>query len=79
MAAQADSDPDSAQALAQLTAVPAMPPLNDLLQPSGLPDQPPTSTRCFTGPVLARIFFERAPATDEFIASVVAQWLAGRK
>ena len=27
--------------------------------------------------VLARIFFERRPVTDEFIAAVVAQWLAG--
>jgi hypothetical protein len=30
------------------------------------------------GPVIARIIFERAEATDAFIASVVAQWLAGR-
>ena len=30
------------------------------------------------GPVIARIVFERAEATDAFIASVVTQWLAGR-
>jgi hypothetical protein len=29
--------------------------------------------------VLARIIFERVEATDEFIAHVVARWLAGRR
>jgi hypothetical protein len=28
------------------------------------------------GPVLARVSFERAEVTDEFIASVVEHWLA---
>jgi AcrR family transcriptional regulator len=75
VAAQADSDPDSAQAIAQLTEY-GNAAVNELLQPSGL-----TISRdeyaLLTGPVLARIFFEREPVTDEFIAAVVAQWLAG--
>jgi hypothetical protein len=29
--------------------------------------------------VLARIFFERAEATDDFIASVVGRWLTGKQ
>jgi hypothetical protein len=28
------------------------------------------------GPVLARMFFEREEVTDDFIAAVVARWLA---
>ena len=79
VAAQADSDsdsdPDSAQALAQLTDY-GNAALNDLLKPSGT-----TITideyALLSGPVLARIFFERRPVTDEFIAAVVSRWLAG--
>ena len=77
VAAQADADPDSAQALTELAAD-RRAALNDLLRPSGVQvaaDEYPL----LYGPVLARIIFERAAATDEFIASVVAQWLAGRK
>jgi AcrR family transcriptional regulator len=75
VAAQADSDPDSAQALAQLTDY-GNAALNDLLKPSGTTI---TSDEyaLLSGPVLARIFFERRPVTDEFIAAVVAEWLAG--
>ncbi len=75
--AQADADPDSAQALVRLTAD-RRAALNDLLKPSGVqvtPDEYPL----LYGPVLARILFERAEATDVFIASVVAQWLTGRQ
>jgi AcrR family transcriptional regulator len=74
--AQADADPDSAHALVRLTAD-RRAALNDLLRPSGIqvtPDEYPL----LYGPVLARILFERAEATDAFIASVVAQWLTGR-
>jgi AcrR family transcriptional regulator len=77
VAAQADVDPDSAQALAELAAD-RLTALNDLLQPSGVhvtADEYPL----LYGPVLARIIFERADAGDDFIASVVAQWLAGRQ
>jgi AcrR family transcriptional regulator len=74
VAAQADSDPDGAQALAQLADY-GLGALNELLKPSGITiggDE----YALLTGPVLARIFFERRPVTDEFIASVVARWLA---
>jgi AcrR family transcriptional regulator len=74
--AQADSDPDSAQALAELTddRVAA---LNDLLKPSGVRLASDEYAR-LTGPVLARVFFERRPVSDEFIREVVTQWLASR-
>lgn len=74
--AQADADPDSAQALARLTAD-RLAALNDLLRPSGI-QVAPDEYALLSGPVLARIFFERGEASDDFIASVVAQWLAGR-
>jgi AcrR family transcriptional regulator len=74
--AQADADPDSAQALARLTTD-RLAALNDLLKPSGV-QVAPDEYALLSGPVLARIFFERAEATDAFIASVVTQWLAGR-
>ena len=77
VAAGADADPDSAEALTELAAD-RRAALNDLLKPAGIqvgPDEYPL----LYGPVLARIVFERAEATDDFIASVVAQWLAGRE
>jgi AcrR family transcriptional regulator len=74
--AQADADPDSAQALVRLTAD-RLAALNGLLRPSGTQVAPDQYALLY-GPVLARMFFERAEATDAFIASVVAQWLAGR-
>jgi AcrR family transcriptional regulator len=75
VAAQADSDPDSAEALAQLTQY-GRAALNELLEPSG---RAITNDEyaLLSGPVLARIFFEREPVTDEFIAAVVSRWLAG--
>jgi AcrR family transcriptional regulator len=75
VAAQADSDPDSAQALAQLTEYGTIA-LNELLQPSGVAISA-DEYALLSGPVLARIFFERRPVTDEFIAVVVDRWLAG--
>jgi AcrR family transcriptional regulator len=77
VAAQADVDPDSAQALAELAAD-RLAALNDLLQPSGV-HVTANEYPLLYGPVLARIIFERADATGDFIASVVAQWLAGRQ
>ena len=74
--AQADADPDSAQALVRLTAD-RLAALNDLLQAVGHPGRP-RRTALRYGPVLARMFFERAEATDAFIASVVEHWLAAR-
>jgi AcrR family transcriptional regulator len=75
--AQADSDPDSALALAQLTDD-RIAALNDLLKPSGV-ELASDEYALLTGPVLSRIFFERSTVTDEFIQAVVAQWLAGRQ
>jgi AcrR family transcriptional regulator len=74
--AQADADPDSAQALARLTAD-RLAALNDLLEPSGV-QVAPDEYALLSGPVLARIFFERGDVTDGFIACVVSQWLASR-
>jgi AcrR family transcriptional regulator len=71
--AQADSDPDSDLALAQLTDD-RIAALNDLLKPSGV-ELASEEYALLTGPVLARIFFERRAVTDEFIGAVVAQWL----
>ena len=76
VAAQADADPDSAEALAELSAD-RRAALNALLKPSAVQvtaDEYPL----LYGPVMARIVFERAEVTDAFIESVVAQWLAGR-
>jgi hypothetical protein len=75
--AQADADSDSAQALARLTAD-RLDALNELLKPSGI-QLAPDEYALLTGPLLARIFFERADATDDFIAAVVSQWLAARQ
>ena len=75
VAAQADSDPDSAEALARLTQY-GRAALNELLAPSGR-GVTNDEYALLSGPVLARIFFEREPVTDEFIAAVVARWLAG--
>jgi AcrR family transcriptional regulator len=72
--AQADTDPDSAQALAQLMAD-RLAAFNDLLKPSGIHVTAEEYT-LLSGPVLARVFFDRAEVTDEFIASAVEHWLA---
>ena len=74
--AQADTDPDSAQALDHLMAD-RIAALNDLLKPSGVQVSPEEYTLLY-GPVLARVFFERAEVTDDFIASVADHWLAAR-
>jgi AcrR family transcriptional regulator len=72
--AQADTDPDSAQALAQLLAD-RLAALNDLLKPSGT-QVTAEEYNLLSGPVLTRVIFDRAEVTDEFIASVVEHWLA---
>jgi len=74
--AQADSDPDSALALAQLTDD-RIAALNDLLKPSGV-ELASDEYALLTGPVLSRIFFERRPVTDQFIQTVVTRWLTTR-
>jgi AcrR family transcriptional regulator len=74
--AQADTDADSAEALAQLMAD-RLAAFNDLLKPSGTQVSPEEYT-LLSAPVLARVFFDRAEVTDDFIASAVDHWLAAR-
>jgi AcrR family transcriptional regulator len=74
VAAQADTDPDSAQALAQLNDY-GLAALNELLRPSGVAISA-DEYALLTGPVQARIFFERVPVSDAFITAVVDQWRA---
>ncbi len=75
--AQADSDPDSAEALARITDD-RLAALNELLEPSGV-RVASEEYALLSGPVLARVFFERGEVTDEFIHDTVAQWLAFRR
>jgi AcrR family transcriptional regulator len=72
--AQADSDPDSAQALVRIGAD-RRTALNELLKPSGREITAEQYT-LLCGPVLSRVFFDRCDVTDAFIEAVVAQWLA---
>ena len=74
--AQADSDPDSAQALTRLTQD-RVAALNDLLKPSGT-QMAPDEYALLTGPLLSRVFFERGAVSDELIRNSVAGWLATR-
>jgi hypothetical protein len=73
--AQADTDPESARALAGITRD-RLAALNELLKPSGI-ELAPEQYALLTGPLLARIFFERGAASDTFIQDVVTQWLVG--
>jgi AcrR family transcriptional regulator len=72
--AQADVDPDSAQALARIGAD-RLAAFNQLLAPSGLQVGAEEYTM-LVGPVLARLFFDRVEVTAEFIDNVVSGWLA---
>ena len=74
--AQADTDPDSAHALIRITED-RRATLNALLAPSGA-ELGPDEYALLTGPLLARIFFERGEVTDDLIASAVTHWLATR-
>jgi AcrR family transcriptional regulator len=69
---QADFDLDSEQALERVSdnRVAA---LNQRLEPAGIQI---TSDEylLLCGPILARIFFDRRPVSDEFIDAAVAQW-----
>ena len=71
--AQADHDPDSAQALVRI-GEDRHSALNKLLEPSGIQIGDDEYTLLY-GPVLARLFLDRGEATDEFIDAVVTQWL----
>ncbi|WP_105971150.1 TetR/AcrR family transcriptional regulator [Streptomyces geranii] len=73
VAAQADHDPDSAQAMARI-GEDRHADFNKLLEPSGLRVDEDEFTLLY-GPVLARIFLDRGEVTDAFLASVVTHWL----
>jgi AcrR family transcriptional regulator len=75
--AQADTDPDSALALARLTQD-RLEALNELLEPSGV-KVAAREYALLTGPLMSRIFFERGAVSDGFIDAVVAGWLAARE
>jgi AcrR family transcriptional regulator len=71
--AQADHDPDSAQALGRI-GEDRHAALNKLLLPSGIQISDDEYTLLY-GPVLARLFLDRGHVTDAFIDAVVTQWL----
>jgi AcrR family transcriptional regulator len=73
IAAEADHDADSAQAMARIMED-RLAALNRLLEPSGLQITSEQYSLLY-GPLLARLFFDRAEATDEFIDTIVTQWL----
>ena len=72
VSAEADHDPDSAQALVRIGAD-RHASLNKLLEPSGVWISEDDFTLLY-GPVLARLFLDRGKVTDAFIDAVVAQW-----
>ena len=72
VSAEADHDPDSAQALVRIGAD-RHASLNKLLEPSGVWISEDEFTLLY-GPVLARLFLDRGKVTDAFIDAVVAQW-----
>jgi AcrR family transcriptional regulator len=72
--AQADYDPDCAEALVRLRDD-RLSALNALLAPAGREVSADEYTLLY-GPVLSRLFFDRGEASDEFIEIVVTRWLA---
>ncbi|MGW9172212.1 hypothetical protein [Streptomyces decoyicus] len=73
IAAEADHDPESAQGMARIVDD-RRAALNKLLEPSGLQITSEQYTLLY-GPLLARLFFDWAEATDAFIDTLVTQWL----
>ncbi len=72
--ARADADPDSAEAVRRISAD-RLAAFNELLAPSGR-QSTAEEYALLVGPVFARLFFDRAEVTGEFIDTVVTQWLA---
>jgi AcrR family transcriptional regulator len=72
--AQADFDPDSAEAVQRISAD-RLAAFNALLAPSGR-QSTAEEYAILVGPVFARLFYDRAEVTDGFIDAVVTQWLA---
>ncbi|MGI5360015.1 TetR/AcrR family transcriptional regulator [Streptomyces sp. CA-252508] len=73
LAAQADRDPDAAQALTRISEDRHQA-LNELLAPSGLQMTADEFT-LLIGPVMFRRFLDRQPLTDAYIDTVVTHWL----
>ncbi|GAA3131581.1 TetR/AcrR family transcriptional regulator [Streptomyces echinatus] len=74
LAAQADRNPDAAQALTRISQDRHQA-LNELLAPSGVQMTPDEFT-LLIGPVMFRRFLDRQPLTDAYIDTVVTHWLA---
>jgi AcrR family transcriptional regulator len=72
--AQADADPDSAEAVQRISAD-RLAAFNLLLAPSGR-QSTAEEYALLVGPVFARLFYDRAEVTAEFIDMVVFHWLA---
>jgi AcrR family transcriptional regulator len=72
--AQADFDPDSAEAVQRISAD-RLAAFNALLAPSGR-QSTAEEYALLVGPVFARLFYDRAEVTDGFIDAIVTQWLA---
>lgn len=72
--AQADFDPDSAEALRRISAD-RLAAFNLLLAPSGR-QITADEYALLVGPVFARFLYDRAEVTSGFIDAVVTQWLA---
>src|SRR5580658_3256851 len=73
LAAQADVDSESGEAVRQISAD-RLAAFNLLLLPSGR-QVTAEQYAMLVGPVLARLFFDRAGVTDAFCAAVVSAWL----
>ncbi|QXE38660.1 TetR/AcrR family transcriptional regulator [Streptomyces sp. GMY02] len=73
--AEADNDPDSDQALADI-GTDRRAALNQLLEPSGRQLTEDEYTLLYA-PVVARLYFDRREITEAFIETVVTRWLAG--
>jgi len=72
--AQADSDPDSAEAVRRISAD-RLAAFNALLAPSGR-QSTAEEYAMLVGPIFARLFYDRAEVTSGFIGAVVSMWLA---
>jgi AcrR family transcriptional regulator len=73
LAAQADADSESAEAVRRISAD-RLAAFNFLLLPSGR-QVTAEQYAVLVGPVLARLFFDRTEVTDAFCATVVSAWL----
>jgi AcrR family transcriptional regulator len=73
--AQADFDPDSAEAVHRISAD-RLAAFNVLLAPSGR-QSTAEEYALLVGPVFARLFYDRAEVTDGFVDAIVTHWLAG--